>query len=315
MPSKIPVPAVNVSVLVPLFVLAQTRRSSEGLVPRLLEMLVDTLFFTSTIHPNPPVETVHRLTLAVAVAGSVVLVAATGLYYITGGIIGIPYAEIKLILPRMIVGLAFAAVALPVLQFGVQLADALVEAFRPQDITSVTQVAGLTGGFLLVWLIKAVALLALVVLFIIRNVYILFIAAVTPLLAVGWSFPNTRPYAKSFLSTWFAMLAIAPADALVLRFSLVLLEGAGEFGLQPASNWILGIAAFGLMLWVPYQLIAVSMGTIGGRQLPTNIRDAFTRRWPPGGSGGAGGLGDDEFRESRRRGRRDDWDRDDRWRR
>lgn len=292
------------------YVFAQA--GGNGLLPELIETLTDVLFFTSRIYPNPPVEAVHRLTLAVTLAGAVLFAIVTGLYYITGGIVGVPHSEVRLILPRLIVGLAFAAVALPVLQFGVQLSDALVEAFRPQNIASAAQVAGLTAGFILVWLVKAVALLTLVTLFIIRNVYLVLIAAVTPLLAVGWAFPNTRPYAQSFISLWFAMLAIAPADALVLRFSLLMMEGAGAMGLQPVSNWILGVAALGLMLWVPYQLIGVSMGFIGGRQLPTNVRDTLRRRWPPGSSGGDDGPEDDDFHQSRRR---NDRDRDNRRRR
>lgn len=276
-----------------------------GLVSRLLSVLSDVLFSSFPIHPNPLVESVHQLTLAVALAGSVLFVLLTGVYYITGGVVGIPHSEIRLIIPRLILGLGFAAVSLPLLQYGIELSDALVAAFQPQDVASFSEKAGLTAGFILVGLVKAVALLALVALFILRNLYLVFIASVTPLLAVGWAFPNTRPYARSFISLWFVMLAIAPADALVLRFSLVMLEGAGALGLEGVPTWILGVAALGLMLWVPYQLIAVSMGFVGGRQLPTSVRDTVRRRWPPGGSGGDSDNQDDDFDNRRRQNRRD----------
>lgn len=78
-------------------------------------------------------------------------------------------------------------------------------------------------------------------------------------------------------------------------------------GVQPVSNWIIGVAAFGLMLWIPLQLIAVSQGFVGGVGLGRTFRGG---RPPRGGSGGAGGQSGEIERQ-----RRQDWrrDRDRRW--
>lgn len=148
--------------------------------------------------------------------------------------------------------------------------------------------AGLTSSLVLVWFINAWVLLALVLLMVIRNFYLAFVAAVSPLIAVAWSFSSTKPYAESFISLWFVLLITAPADVLVLRFALVMMEASGAFGLQTVSNWILGTASFTMMLWIPYQLYGVSQAVVGGRSIASSTRESWRRRRPPrGGSGGA----------------------------
>lgn len=280
------------------------------IVQALINELIDVLTVSVEIYPNPPVETIHTLTLVVAVAASTLVVAASGFYHITGREFGLSYEDVRSILPRLIIWLGFAVVALPLLQIGLDLADAFVQAFRPQDTLNVEQLAGLTAGFVVVWFIDAWLLLALVILLVGRYIYLVFLAAVAPLIAVGWALPGTRPYARSFASAWWALLAVAPADILVLRFAVTMVEGSGETGIQAVSNWVIGIGAFGLMLWIPYQLLLVSQGLVGGRNLAGRIRSAWRRRRPPGGGSG-GGVSDEEMQRMRREQRRRD--RDQRW--
>lgn len=281
----------------------------------LIDVLVSVLTTTPTIHPNPPVEIIHRLTLVVAFASSALVLIAAGLYYISGTYLGVSYQQVRLILPRLIIGLAFATVSLPVLQIGVELSDALVQAFRPTDPFQVQQLAGLSTGLVLVWFINAWLLLAVVLLFVFRSVYLLFVAAISPLIALAWAFPNTRPYAESFISGWFVLLAVAPLDVLVLRFNLALLQGSGALGLQPVSNWILGVASFALMLWIPAQLYGISQSLVGrSTGLAGGTQSSWRRRGPGGGSGGSDNkytLSDEQVQRMRRNQRRRDRDRRD----
>ncbi len=272
----------------------------------MINVFVDVLFQAATIHPNPPVTSIHRLTLMVALPATVVIVVLAGVSQVTEGF-GFSFGEPRQVVPILVVGLGGAVIALPLLQIPADIANALVEVFRPSGSVSIEELAGLTAGLGLVVVINAFLLAALVILFVFRNVYLLFIAAVSPLVAIGWALPATRPYARSFSSAWFALLATAPADALVLRFSLALLEG-------PFPDWIWGVASFSLMLYIPYQLIAVSQGIVGGRGLAGRIQGSWRRRWPPGGNGGSsGGLSDEELRRQRRNQRRRDRDRGGRW--
>lgn len=254
----------------------------------LLDMLVTILFTTVTIHPNPAINAIFQLTLRIAVIFSVLIVAVTGLRLIVGRDLGFSHQETKRTLPRLAAALGFSPISLPILQVGVEIADALVEAFRPRELIGVSQLAGITSTLVLVWFINVWALLAVVLLLVFRNVYLAFVAAVFPLVAVGWALPNTRPYSKSFISLWFVMLVTAPVDLLILRMGLALLEGSGT-GLLPVANWILGLATFVLMLWVPYQLYGVSQAIVRGPDLAAQVRSGRRRS----GAGSAGSAGED----------------------
>lgn len=233
------------------------------LAQQLVRQFTTVLTNTPSVYPNPVVEEIHRDTLLVAYTVAGLVLPATGILYMYGSVLGVSYQEVRMILPRFITGLVFATVSLPLLQYTVEFSDALVYAFAPSGLTmSVTQVAGLSVSLVLVWVINAFLLLALVVVFIIRSVYILFVAAISPLLALAWAFPKTKRYADTFISGYWTALAMAPLDVLVLKFILSLLTAQGS-GVQGLSNWILGVAGFTLLLWVPYQLYGASQAILG----------------------------------------------------
>ncbi|KAB7514614.1 hypothetical protein DM867_05710 [Halosegnis rubeus] len=247
------------------------------LAQQLVRQFTTVLINTPSVYPNPVVEEIHRDTLLVAYTVAGLVFPATGILYMYGSVLGVSYQEVRMILPRFITGLVFATVSLPLLQYTVELSDALVYAFAPSGLTmSVTQVAGLSVSLVLVWVINAFLLLALVVVFIIRSVYILFVAAISPLLALAWAFPKTKRYADTFISGYWTALAMAPLDVLVLKFILSLLTAQGS-GVQGLSNWILGVAGFTLLLWVPYQLYGASQAILGqayvvSRSIKTRVK-------------------------------------------
>lgn len=279
----------------------------------LIDALVGIMFETPTIHPNLPVSEIYQTTLIVAVLLAVLVVAVGGLALIIGADIGIPPGEAYRIFPRLVLGLGFSLVALPLLQVGADLSDVFVQTFQPPDAGfGLAQLAGLTTGLVLVWFINSWLLLVLVVIYVIRAAYLTFVAAIAPLLAVAWALPYTRPYAQSFIAGWFALLAVAPLNAIVLTFSLAMLEAGGAFGLQPVSNWIIGVASFSFMIWIPYQLWGVSQSMIGrSAALGTGIGSSWRqrRRGPGGGDGSGGAGGDVEDQRRRRQQRRRDRDR------
>lgn len=188
----------------------------------LLGVLITVLTTTPTVHPNPAVSDVHQDTLIISYAIAGLGFAATGILYIIGPVLNISYNQARKTLPRLVVALIFATLSLPLLQYAVDLSNAFTHAFTPQ-IQNIQQVAGLSTGLVIAWVVESVLLLAVVALFLIRNVYILFGAALSPLLAVMWSLPKVRRYADTFIAGWFAALLIGPADVLVLKFSLSLL--------------------------------------------------------------------------------------------
>lgn len=229
------------------------------LAQQLLKLLVDLLANTPTVHPNPQVAEIHRLTLSVAYAGGAAAIIFTGHLYLIGPILGYSYSDARIALPRIIAALVFGTISPFLLQYTVELSDALVEVFQPEYFSmSIQRFAGLSTALLIAWVIQAAVLLALVAMFVIRNVYILFIAAISPLIALAWALPNSRPYAQVFISGYWTALAMAPLDILALRFAITLTEAGGTGISQSASNWILGAASFALLIILPYQLYGAS---------------------------------------------------------
>lgn len=239
----------------------------------LLGVLITVLTTTPTVHPNPAVSDVHQDTLIISYVIAGLGFAATGILYIIGPVLNISYNQARKTLPRLVVALIFATLSLPLLQYAVDLSNAFTHAFTPQ-IQNIQQVAGLSTGLVIAWVVESILLLAVVALFLIRNVYILFGAAVSPLLAVMWSLPKVRRYADTFIAGWFASLLIGPADVLVLKFSLSLLRGAGTSGLQSVSNWMFGVASFTLLLLVPYQIWTASQTAVGQAHTVSNSLDS-----------------------------------------
>jgi len=234
------------------------------LAQQLLEILSKVIMHTPDIHPNPAVEDVHSDVLLITYVLSGIGLMIAGLLYITGPLFGVSYSEVRMVLPRIGVALIFSTVSLPLLQYAVELSNALVFAFAPDQLSmSITQLAGLSTGLVLAWVVNSALLLVVVAMFIVRNVYIMFVAAISPLLALTWSIPKAKRYADSFIAGWWSALAMAPLDMLVLKFSFAMLQGNGTSIPGSISNWIIGVGAFTLLILVPYQLYGASQAVVG----------------------------------------------------
>jgi hypothetical protein len=234
------------------------------LAQRLIQTVSILLTNTPTVHPNPAVEEIHQQTLFISYLLSGLVFTAAGLLHMIGPILGVSYQQVRKILPRVIVALVFGTVSLPLLQYAVEFSDALTLAFVPDGLTaSIQQMTGLGAGLALIYVINAILLLAIAALFVIRAVYIMFGAAISPLLALMWSTPGAKKYADTFISGWFAALLIAPLDMLALRFSLALMQGQGANWIQPVSNWVIGVASLLLLLIIPYQVWSASQTALG----------------------------------------------------
>ena len=230
----------------------------------LLNITVQLLTITPTVYPNPAVEEIHSQALLLVILLSTLAFMAAGLLYMIGPVLGVTYSQVRLILPRILIALVFSFVSLPFFQLTVEFTDALVHAFTPELFDqSFSELIGLTTGLVIAWVIQSVLLLAVVILMIMRMVYIMFIPAISPILALVWSLPRIRRYADSFIAGYFAALMIAPVDLLVLNFSLALMDGQGTTTLQSVSNWILGVASLSLLLLIPYMLWGASQTIVG----------------------------------------------------
>jgi len=250
------------------------------LAQQLLRYLTLVLTTVPAIYPNPAVEEIHQLVLTVTYLFSSLVFMAAGLLYMIGPILGISYSQVRMILPRTILALVFATISLPLLQLSIDFSNALVQVFAPSGLTiSSREVAGISAGIYLAYVINSTLLLAVVVLFVVRIVYLMFVAAISPLIALGWALPKARRYSDSFIAGWFAALLMGPLDVLVLKLSLALLSTNIFAGAQAVSNWILGVASFSLLLFVPYQLYGASQTAVGqARGFSSKVSKQVRRR-------------------------------------
>lgn len=223
----------------------------------LAEVLVDVLTHAFTSYPqvqsNGEVAELHSLSLRITFAAAGFVVAAAGVLYMTGPVFGISYSQIRVLLPRIVVALMFGAVSTTLLQYAVDLSEATALAFKPGDPTF-TSVLRLTGELVLVWVLKATLLISLVLVFIVRDFYILFAASVAPLIALGWSFPYAKRYADSLIGGFWAALLIGPVEMALFRLTLSLLETQG----WEVPHWLLSSAGLLVMIWMPYQMYQAS---------------------------------------------------------
>lgn len=241
-----------------------------------VEVVADLLMTTPSVDSNPAVQDVHGDVLIVTYLLGGLAFMAAGILYMIGPVLSVSYQEVRLILPKLVVALVFASVSLPLLELAVDFINALTGAFAPsQPNLSFQEIVGLGTGIAIVAVIQASLLLIVVVLFILRAVYIIFVAAISPVLALMWSLPKTSKYAESFIGGWFAALMIAPLDMLVLKLSLALMRGSATGGLEGVANWMFGIAALTLLVLIPKQVWGTSQAAVG--QVSTFVKGASKR--------------------------------------
>lgn len=234
------------------------------LAQQLVNAFTHILLNTPSVYPNPGVEEVHQDVLLLAYLVSGLIFIAAGLLHMVGPVLGVAYRDVRMILPRLFAGLVFATISLPLLQYAVEFSDALVMAFRPTGLQmEYWQYVAVQDAVIIAWFINAVLLLAVVLILLIRDVYILFVAAIAPILAVMWSVPKARRYADTFIGGFWAALLIAPADALVLKFVFSLTSVSGTGFSQHISNWVIGATSLVLMILIPHQLWGSSQSAVG----------------------------------------------------
>jgi hypothetical protein len=125
------------------------------------------------------------------------------------------------------------------------------------------QAMGLSLALIIVIALKAVLLLAVVLMYIMRGTILLILAAGSPIIAICWAFPKTKRYADSFIAIYWTALAIAPLNVFTLRFVFAMMDFSVNSPLQSVSNWVFGLAALTLLLLVPYHLYGASQTVVG----------------------------------------------------
>ncbi|MCU4753439.1 hypothetical protein OB919_15855 [Halobacteria archaeon AArc-curdl1] len=236
----------------------------EYMVIHLIPELILLLSQAPGIEGNGAVETLHQQTLLIAYLMSGTAFVAAGLLYMTGPLFGVSFREARMIVPRLIVALLFGTFAIPLLQLTIDFSNAMTWAFRTEGLgLDMEQLVGLSAGLVLVSVLKAILLLILVIMYALRDVFILFLPAIAPLIAFFWAFPRSKKYADRFIGLFWALLAMGPLNMMALSFILEMMRFSVDSPLQSVSNWIYGVTALALLIILPYQLYGVSQAVAG----------------------------------------------------
>ncbi len=236
----------------------------QTLAAQLVNITVTVITHTPSVAGNPAVEEVHQDSLIVAYLLAALFFVVAGLLYITGPVFNVSYQQVRMIIPRLVAALAFGTISLYLLEFSVELTNALTHAFKPAQLAlEFEQAIGLSIALIIVVVVKAVLLLAVVLMYIMRDTVILILAAGSPIIAICWAFPKTKRYADSFIAIYWTALAIAPLNVFTLKFVFAMMDFSANSPLQSISNWVFGIAGLTLLLLVPSHLYGASQTVVG----------------------------------------------------
>ena len=242
---------------------------SSGIIDETVKIVFELLTTLPAVDSNPAVEEVHQLTLTITFGFAAAAIAVTGVLFQIGPLFGVSYKQARQLLPRILIALMFSLVSLPLLQVSVDLSNALVQGFKPELVNNaILDAVNTAVALAAAALINSVLLLAVAVAYIIRDVYVLFLAAISPLIALAWAMPYSRRYASSLIGGWWTAIMMGPLGMLTLRFTFALMESGGLIG-QDIGNWLYAIVAWVLLLLIPWQLYGASQSFTGAAYMLT----------------------------------------------
>jgi len=195
---------------------------------------------------------VHALVFQLSLLLAVPVFIWIGFQHITGQADGIrPTVE-------LLVVIVAGGLSPWLLHYPVQLSHLAAIALRPEQVSVVGNVSIAVTTALIIWF-KAVLLLALVILYVVRSFYLLWYVAAAPLIFLLTYFRPTRKYMSSLTGLFIGFLLIAPMDLIAYRLVLALLDMQGS---SPISDYIWGLGGYFVMLALPYQILSSSSSLV-----------------------------------------------------
>jgi len=238
----------------------------------LANAIIDLLTYVMVSYPDVTrweVLEIHRLLFQLELLLATPVLLGIGYIYLTGSLFGYGPRAVRPLLPRLVLAIGFGAVAPWLLQYPVQLSQLVTEALRPEnpDFWAATRV---TMALAVITILNSALLLAVAVLFLVRDFVLMWCTATAPLLALGLVLPFTERYAQRFIGAFWSFLLIGPVDMIAFRLVLLLLETQGN----EIPHWLWAFAGLlslaGLPLIVLSSGLAITgtaLGFIGGTQI------------------------------------------------
>jgi len=231
----------------------------------LAQKLSDALIYIIAAYPSvkhQEVIEVHRLVFQLSLLLAVPVFIWIGFQHITGRKDGIRPTV------TLLVVITAGGLAPWLLHYPVELSHLAAKALRPTQVSIIgTLSVGLTTA-VVIWF-KAIILLALVILYVVRSFYLMWYVAAAPVIFLLTYFQPTRRYMSSLTGLFIGFLLIGPMDLIAYQLVLALLDMQGA---NPVPQYIYGLGGYFVMLAIPYQILSSSTSLV----LPAMIfaRDA-----------------------------------------
>jgi hypothetical protein len=221
----------------------------------IIQVLSDVFTYAMVAYPDvkhPDVIELHRFIFQLSLLLAVPVFIWIGFQHMTGRIDGIrPTVELLAVL---IAG----GLAPQLLYYPVELSRLLAIALRPEQVSIIGGLSATLTTAVIIWL-KAIVLLALVILYTIRSFYLLWYVAAAPIIFLLTYFRPTRKYMSSLTGLFIGFLLIAPMDLIAYRLVLALLDMQGP---SPVPQYIWGLGGYFVMLALPYQILTSSSSLV-----------------------------------------------------
>ncbi|MDY6771108.1 MAG: hypothetical protein SV186_04085 [Candidatus Nanohaloarchaea archaeon] len=272
-----------------------------NLLQDLVDFIGSIIVFYPQVYPNEDVETVHQVSMGIAALFTVVVFAAAAVMHMVQDWLSFnPTPTLWKTVPRVFVALGLSTVSLPFIQHLINGSVAVSHLFLPNDVASYAVMAT-TSGLLLMAVLNAVLLFLVSLLYVLKGLFVMYVAALSPLILLAWSTPWTRKYAAVFLKGFTSALLVAPLGAAAFRLTLALLEMGPKTQIK---DWLLASTSFLLLLVIPVIVWSASGQMVrqagkfssGARRVVTReMRDSTRKRtdetpelgdWPDADEGG-----------------------------
>jgi len=222
---------------------------------RLAEILIDSLTYLFVNYPSLTSERlldlhaeIFRLSLMVGGAFLVWI----GFLHVAGRLHGV--RPTVYLLTALVVG----GVSPWLLDYLARFSSVVALSLRPAE-TGLTEIMGIWSGLVVVTIVNSSLLLAIVTVFVVRDIFLMFVAVSSPFLGLLLVFPYTRRYAASLLGAVGGFLLIGPLNMIVFRLMLTFYSTeAGEL-----PQWIWGLGGLVLMLGIPYVVLSSGLQAAG----------------------------------------------------
>jgi hypothetical protein len=218
------------------------------------------LFKSPPLVDNAPLVALWSQVVMIMDALLGIVFAGIGITYLWSGVSPSTKAEVKLMLPNLLVMLILGHASIYICQFVLDLNDAMVEAvlgdgfakYQPQMPPSAGIAFILLAGIVLIIIILVGIVLAM------RVVIILFTTVLMPIACLCYVFPITRGFAKTIFTMFATWSFLTFFESIVLVVAFIALGTMNQW-----VAWLIFIAALAFMVSLP-KMLTKGMGSAGG---------------------------------------------------